>query len=599
MKRTIRTLWQRGLCVFAGSLCVCATALAQPAEKARAVFAAYFEWQLRELPVFATSIGDHRHDDRLTDYSEAAIARRKTDVADFVQQLRGIDRNELEGQDRVSYDVLAAQLDYDQRRFAVFNQPDAAGADLWLSVTQYSGPQIGFPGLPQLVRVSRFETVTDYENYIKRLNAVPALLEQLQSGLRRAMARGWLPPRAVVQRVPEQIDALLITEVDSNPVYAPFRRFPQRVGADDRARLAAAGRAALTERVIPAFRKLRAFYASEYLPSCGETFAAASQPSWPKAYAAAVATQTTTSLTPSEIHELGLKEVARISGELDAVVKRIGFKGMRAEFAEWLKTAPEMHYATGAEMLTAYRDIAMRVEPELPRLFAELPRLPFGVRAMDAAEGENPEHYTRGTADGTRAGYFEANVNNVLRRSKADMVTLLLHEGVPGHHLQTSRALEIRDLPPFRRTAFLPAYGEGWALYAESLGDELGMYDDPYAKYGYLSSEIFRACRLVVDTGIHAFGWTRERAIRYLVDNSGITEPNATAEVDRYYVNPGQALSYKMGELRIKALRAKAREALGERFDIRRFHNALIDDGPLPLSVLEQRIDDWIAHNRQ
>jgi uncharacterized protein (DUF885 family) len=217
---------------------------------------------------------------------------------------------------------------------------------------------------------------------------------------------------------------------------------------------------------------------------------------------------------------------------------------------------------------------------------------------MDAAEGDNAEHYTRGTADGTRAGWFEANVNNVSRRSKAEMVTLLLHEGVPGHHLQTARALELRDLPSFRKTTFLPAYGEGWALYAESLGDELGVYDDLYAKYGYLSSEMFRACRLVVDTGIHVFGWTREHAIRYLVDNAGITEPFAVAEVDRYYVNPAQALAYKVGELRIKALRAKAKAELGDRFDIRRFHNALIDDGALPLSVLEQRIDDWISANR-
>ena len=217
---------------------------------------------------------------------------------------------------------------------------------------------------------------------------------------------------------------------------------------------------------------------------------------------------------------------------------------------------------------------------------------------MDAAEGDNAEQYTRGADDGSRAGYFEANVNNLSRRSRADMVTLLLHEGVPGHHLQVSRAMELKDLPAFRRTAFLPAYGEGWALYAESLGDQLGVYADPYAKFGYLSSEMFRACRLVVDTGIHAFGWARERAIRYLVDNAGVPEATAVAEVDRYYVLPGQALAYKIGELRIKALRAKARAALGDRFDLRRFHNALIDDGPLPLSVLEGRIDEWIARQR-
>jgi uncharacterized protein (DUF885 family) len=570
-----------------------------PADRARAIFSAYYEWELRERPTLATALGDHRYDDRLTDFSEAAIARRKAAVADFARQLRGVDRSALAGQDRVSYDVLAALLAYAERRAAVFAEPDAQGADLWLSVNALDGPQIGFMGLPQIIRVSRFESVVDYENFARRLGAVPGQISQLESGLRRAVAKGWLPPRAVVVRVPEQIDALLVDDLDANPILAPFRRFPEHIAAADRQRLAALGRAVLRDRVLPAFRELRVFYVSEYLPACTDAFAAASRPSWPEAYAAAVASQTTTSLTPAQIHALGLKEVARIAGEMDALVQRIGFKGTRRELAKWLESAPEMHYATGAEMLSAYRDIAMRVEPELPRLFAELPRLPFGIRAMDAAEGDNAEHYTRGAADGTRAGYFEANVNNVARRSKADMVTLLLHEGVPGHHLQVSRALELKGLPAFRRTAFLPAYGEGWALYAESLGDELGVYADPYAKFGYLASEMFRACRLVVDTGIHAFGWTRDRAIGYLVDNAGLPEATAVAEVDRYYVLPGQALAYKIGELKIKALRAKARAELGDRFDIRRFHNALIDDGPLPLSVLEQRIGAWIARNRR
>ena len=588
--------------VLAGAcwLAVIAPAAAETTTgKARSLFANYYEWQLKERPVLATSLGDHRYDDRLTDNSEPAIARRKAAVADFSRELRGIDRASLSAQDRISYDVLGALLDNEQRTTAIFGEPDALGADLWLSVNQFNGPQVGFASLPQLIRISRFETVTDYENYIKRLDAVPEWLKQLEGGLRRAMARGWLPPRVVVRRVPEQIDALLIADVTVNPVYAPFRRFPERIAPADRERLAAQGRSALAEKVIPAFRELRAFYVEHYLAACTESFAATARPSWPKAYAAAVAAQTTTSLAPKEIHELGLREVARIGNEMDAMVQRIGFKGTRAEFAKWLETAPEMHYASAAEILVAYRDIAMRVEPELPRLFAELPRLPFGIRAMDAAEGDNADHYTRGTADGTRAGYFEANVNSVTRRSKAGMVTLLLHEGVPGHHLQTARALELKDLPSFRKALFLPAYGEGWALYAESLGDELGVYDDPYQKYGYLSSEMFRACRLVVDTGIHAFGWTRDRAIRYLVDNAGITEPFAVAEVDRYYVNPGQALAYKLGELKIKGLRARAERELGPRFDIRRFHNALIDDGALPLSVLETRIDEWIATNQR
>jgi uncharacterized protein (DUF885 family) len=591
----IRVLLGAVLWLFA-----CATAVAQTAsDKAHALFDAYWEWQMRESPRFATSVGDHRYDDRLTDFSETAVARRKAFVTDLARQLHGIDRSALAGQDTISYDVLATVLEDSMRRSAVFDAPDGAGADLWLAVTQFDGPQIGFSGLPAMIRISRFDSVLDYENYVKRLDAFTEQVDQLTGGLRRAITRGWLPPAAVVQRVPSQIDALLAPDFASNPLYAPFERFPGSFTPGDRARLTAMGRAALTDKVIPALRGLRQFYVSVYLPACGKGRGAAAQPSWAKFYEAAVASQTTTALTPREIHDLGLKEVERINREMDTVAKRVGFVGTPTEFANWIKSAPEFHYANAAEMIAGYRDIARRVEPELPRLFAELPGLPYGIRAMDAAEGDNAEKYTRGTADGTRPGYFEANVNSVSRRAKGDMVSLLLHEGVPGHHLQTARALELRDLPAFRRYAFLTAYGEGWALYAESLGDELGLYDDPYAKFGYLSSEMLRACRLVVDTGIHAFGWTREQAIRYLVDNSGITDAQAVAEIDRYYVLPGQALAYKVGELKIKALRVKAQTALGDRFDIRRFHNALIDDGPLPLSVLEQRIDDWIARNRK
>jgi uncharacterized protein (DUF885 family) len=578
---------------------VSASAIAQTAsEQSHALFDAYWEWQLRELPRLATSIGDHRYDDRLTDFSPAALASRKAAVADFARRLHTIDRSALSDEDALSYDVLARVLDDDMRRSSVFNAPDAGGADLWLSINQFNGPQVGFSSLPQLVRISRFASVLDYENYVKRLNAIPRELDQLTRGLRRAMARGWLPPEAVVQRVPSQIDALLITDPAANPIYAPFERFPESIGEADRTRLAAMGRAALRDKVIPALRTLRKFYALEYLPACAKGPGAWAQPSWAKFYAAAVASQTTTTLTPREIHELGLKEVERIGGEMDAVVRRVGFDGTRMQFADKIKATPEFHYASAAEMLQGYRDIAKRVDAKLPQFFAELPKLPYAIRAMDAAEGDNAERYTRGTADGSRPGYFEANVNSMSRHAKGDMVTLLLHEAVPGHHLQVSRALELRDLPAFRKYSFNPAYGEGWALYAESLGEEMGLYDDPYAKFGYLSSEMLRACRLVVDTGIHAFGWKRDQAIRYLADNSGITEAQAVAEIDRYYVLPGQALAYKVGELTIKSLRAKAEAALGDHFDLRRFHNAIIDDGPLPLSVLEKRIDDWIARNR-
>ena len=504
-----------------------AAAAASPADEAHALFAEYWEWQLREFPPLATYLGDHRYDDRLADFSAAAIDRRKAYVVDLAARLGKVDPAALGDEDAMSYAVLATSLAYRIRRDVVFDAPEAKGADGWLAVTQFEGPQIGNRGLPSLVRVTRFESIADYENYLKRLAAVPLFLEQSTVALRRAMARGWLPPAIVVSRVPAQLDAMTPADVAANPLYSLFMRFPASIAAAERERLAAAGRAVLADRVVPAFRTLKTFYESEYLPACRKGPGAAAQPGWPAYYAAAVAELTTTSLSPREIHELGLSEVARIGKEIDVVIARTGFKGTFAEFVVDVRSRPEFYYTKREDMLIGYRDIAKRVDPELPRLFAVLPRQPYGIRAMDASEGDNAERYIRGSA--TRAGYFEANVNDLSRRPKYDMETLFLHEGVPGHHLQVARAQELGELPAFRRNGFLPAYGEGWALYAESLGEDVGLYRDPYSIFGYLSSEMFRACRLVVDTGMHAKHWSREQAIAYMRDLTGMGEKEVTA----------------------------------------------------------------------
>jgi uncharacterized protein (DUF885 family) len=291
--------------------------------------------------------------------------------------------------------------------------------------------------------------------------------------------------------------------------------------------------------------------------------------------------------------------VARIRGEMDKVIASTGFKGTFDEFNTFLRTDPRFYFKTPEERLRAYRDIAKRADAELPKLFATLPRLPYGVRAMEAYEGDNADHYSPGALDGTRAGFFEANVNNLQNRPSFEMESTLLHEAVPGHHLQGSRALELEGLPVFRRAVWYVGYGEGWALYAESLGYEMGFYKDPYQHFGALQGEMLRACRLAVDTGVHSMGWTREQSIKYMIDNSGMNPDFVAAEVDRYIVMPGQALGYKVGELKIKALRAKASAALGERFDLRRFHNVLLDDGAVPLTVLESRVDEWIANEKK
>jgi uncharacterized protein (DUF885 family) len=315
-------------------------------------------------------------------------------------------------------------------------------------------------------------------------------------------------------------------------------------------------------------------------------------------YALLVEASTTTHLKPREIHDIGLREVARIRAEMEKVKDTTGFKGTMPEFLQFLKTDPRFFFKTAQARLTAYRDIAKRADAELPKLFAVLPRLPYGVRAMEAYEGDNADHYTAGALDGSRAGFFEANVNHLEARPSHEMESVLLHEAVPGHHLQGARAQELTGLPRFRRVLWITAYGEGWALYAESLGYEMGFYQDPYSHFGALTAEMLRACRLVIDTGIHALGWSREQSIRYLVDNAGLHPDFAAAEVDRYIVWPSQALGYKIGQLEIRRLRDKAHGELGARFDVRRFHNAVLDDGPLPLTILDERIDAWIAREK-
>jgi uncharacterized protein (DUF885 family) len=566
-----------------------------PTTQARALFDENWQWTLREYPEFATQIGDHRYDDRLSDQSAAGVARRREARIAFLERAQRIDAAALSPADRVSLRILRHQLEDAVAADRLCAPFSCTGGDFWSPVTQFNGPQFS---LPQLVQATRFANVRDYEAYLKRLDAYPRRVDDLIARMENGMKLGWMPAKVAITRVPGQLQAQLDPDPTKNPEYKPFLSFPPDIGAAERERLAAAGRTAIETRVIPAFRRLREFYEKHYLPAASSSIAASALPPGPRYYEARLATMTTTHMSAKEIHELGLAEVARIGKEMDATVASTGFKGTRAEFQKSINSDPRFIYTKAEDMLAGYRDIAKRADAQLPRLFAELPRLPYGIRAMLPEEGDNAEHYTRGAGDGSRAGYFEANVNTLASRPKWHMETLLLHEAVPGHHLQTARAMELKDLPDFRRNAFFVAYGEGWALYAESLGYEMGFYTDPYSKFGNLSAEMHRAARLVVDTGIHAFGWTREQAIAYLEDNAGLTHEFAVAEVDRYIVLPGQATAYKIGELKIKALRARARAELGDSFDLRRFHNALIDNGAVPLDVLDELVGEWIASEK-
>jgi len=583
--------------LFAGMLALATPAHAtpQPRPDDRALHALFdreYQRDLRLHPEGATFNGDDRYNDRLTDLSFPAIAAEKAHTLALMRELKAIPETRLNTQDRISRALMLDGLRLQAEADALYGPLPFNGLHGWSQVGPNNGPQYFLAGL---VKATPFRNVRDYENYLKRLALVPHSLEQLTAILREGMRSGWMPPSEVMAHVPEQFDPFLGSDLAANPLWMPFTKFPEQVPEAERARLAAAGREAIAARVTPAFVRMKAFVEHDYIPASRRSLAASDLPAGQRYYALAVEDQTTTSMTPEQVHELGLSEVKRIGDAMDALVAQQGFKGTRREYMEMLKADPKNYFTGGEDMLRAYRDIAKRVDAELPALFATLPRLPYGIRAMEAFEGDNAEHYTPGALDGSRAGWFEANVNHLSTRPIYEMEDTFLHEAVPGHHLQNARAQEIPGLPEFRRTGWYVAYGEGWALYAESLGPALGMYTDPKQRMGSYSWEMVRACRLVVDTGLHAMHWTRPQAIEYMVDNAGISREFAASEVDRYVVQPGQALGYKIGELKIKALRAKAEAALKARFDIRRFHNAVLDDGPVPLSLLERRIDEWIA----
>lgn len=565
-----------------------------PSTKLAALFEREFQYNLRESPEYATFVGDERYNDKLTDRSPEAVQRRRAHALKLRAELQAFDASKLNTQDKLSRELMLENLRINEAFNAIYGPLPFDGSGDWVIVASNGGPYSLFAAL---AKATPFRNVRDYDNYLKRMDALPAAMAQLTALMRIGMQSRWVPPREVLTGVPAQFDAFIggAAEVAANPMFAPFANFPADMPAADKTRLEAAGRERIQQKVQPAFAAMKRFVETEYLPAAGTELGASALPQGKAYYALAVQESTTTRMTPQQVHDLGLSEVARIGGEMDKLLAATGFKGTRSAYIEQIKADSKNYFTQPEDMLKAYRDMAKRVDAELPKLFAELPRLPYGIRAMEAFEGDNAEHYTSGALDGSRAGFFEANVLSLKTRPIYDMENTFLHEAVPGHHLQIARAQEIKGLPAFRRSGGYTAYSEGWALYAESLGIELGLYKDTASRFAALAWEMVRACRLVVDTGMHAFNWPRDKAITYMVDNTGLATGFATAEVNRYVNTPAQALGYKIGELKIKSLRDKARAQLGDKFDIRRFHNAILDDGPLPMSVLEQRIDGWVV----
>jgi uncharacterized protein (DUF885 family) len=467
-----------------------------------------------------------------------------------------------------------------------------------MPISQMDGIHISFA---QLAASTPFRNVKDYEDYLARLAAYPKQIEQAIALMRRGIEMKWVQPEVPLRSVIDQIEGQTADDPARSPLFKPFASFPQEVSDPNRERLSREGRRRISESVMPALKKLASFFKETYLPAARREIAASSLPDGAAYYQYSARRYTTTNLSPKEIHDIGKREVERIHREMEAIIQKVGFKGSFQEFVTFLRTDTRFYYTKPEDLVAGYRDISKRVDALLPQLFAVLPRNTYGVREIPdyEAPAQTTAYYQPGAADGSRAGFYMVNTYKLETRPKYEMEALSLHEAVPGHHLQISRAQELEGLPDFRRNAGYTAYVEGWALYAESLGSEIGFYTDPYSKFGQLTYEMWRACRLVVDTGMHALGWSRKQAIDFMKENTAKTENDITVEIDRYIVWPGQALAYKMGELKIKELRAKAKKELADQFDVRKFHNAVLDDGALPLDLLEKRILEWVAAQKK
>ncbi|MBV8687100.1 MAG: DUF885 domain-containing protein [Alphaproteobacteria bacterium] len=556
------------------------------------------EASLRRNPIQALFRGDMRYAPQFGDYiTDAYLAGEKAAAEADLAALARIDRARLSAEDRISYDVFKWQTEMTLRGFA----PELLRASIDRPIDHFSGFQVFVPDLSSGEGAAPFKTVADYENNLERLDGYILYLDRAIGRMRQGLADGIVQPRLVMQNVVGQLDAIIGDSVEASAFYKPVATFPAGIPAAEQARLRAAYAAFIRDRLNPAHARLRDFIKTEYLPKARESVGLGGMKGGPALYRYLVEQNTTTSMTPEEIHQLGLREVDRIHGEMEKVKAEVGFKGDLHQFADFLRSDPRFKPASAQAMRDAFLDIDRRVGLVVGRDFSVIPKSPLEVRPdppyreKTAAGGE----YQQGTPDGSRPGVFFYNSYDLPSRYTWGYETLFLHEGRPGHHFQISLAQENEKLPPFQRFGGNTAFVEGWALYSESLGYELGFFTDPYQNYGHLNDEILRAMRLVVDTGLHSKGWGRDQAIKYMLDNSAMSPTDATAEVERYIAIPGQALAYKVGQLTIRRLRTRAEQALGPRFDVRAFHAQVLMSGALPMKILEEKIDAWIAAKKR
>jgi uncharacterized protein (DUF885 family) len=548
------------------------------------LFEEQYETDLRDFPERATAYGDYRYNDKLAEYSLDAILRRHKTDETFLTRLEAIPSTGFSDQDRLSHDLLVRVL---QQRIADFDLKEYE-----MPINQQNGIHTSLADLPLSVP---FDSVRHYEDYIARLHQIPRVLAQTTEVLRAGMKDKLMPVRFLIEKLPVQCQGIL----DADPFLLPTKKYPAEIPLEDQKRLTRQITDAINTDVVPAYKTFATFLRTEYAPEGRTTLSITSLADGEKRYENDIHGRTTTRMKPDEIHQLGLREIDRIQAEMTAIAKKEGFADL-ASFRASLKTNPKYIPASADQILDDFRRYIAQMEPKLPELFTLLPKSPVSVEAIPAFQSAAATHYVTGTPDGKRPGRVVVATSNFAERSLINDEAIAYHEGIPGHHMQLSVQQQLTGLPKFRLHGLgFNAYTEGWALYAEQLGKEVGFYQDPVSDYGRLSSELFRAVRLVVDTGIHSKGWTRDQVVEFMRKSGAVDEPTIQSETDRYIAWPAQALSYKLGQLKIRELRERARKELGPKFDIRKFHDEMLDGGTLPLDLLETRTDKWIAEQKQ
>ena len=554
-------------------------------QRLHAFFAEEWERGLRENPESASFEGDRRFNDRWSDNSLEAIVASEAADREALARLKRFDRSKLGPAEQLNYDTF------------LWLQENSVRRQAFREYLQPMGHQGGVQTADGLVEGLAFNETRDYRDWLARMRALPKAIDQTIALMREGVKVGNVPPRVLMQRVPAQIAAQIVDDPSTSPFYRPFAKFAAGVPESERAALQAEARKVVAEQIVPAYRKLQSYFNDVYLPKARAGIAVADLPNGKAYYDFLAGYYTTTDLSADAIHTTGVKEVARIRAEMEKIKAEVGFKGSLGDFFTFMRTDPRFFEKTPEALLAHYRAISKRIDPELVKVFRIIPRQPYGVRPIPdiIAPDTTTAYYQQGASDGSRAGFYYVNLYKPDMRPIWEMMPLSLHEAVPGHHFQFARGLELPDAPMFRRTAYFVAYGEGWGLYAEQLGYDMGLYDDPYDRMGQLAYEMWRAVRLVVDTGMHAKGWSRDRAIAYFKDNAPKTDQDVVNEIDRYIGTPGQALAYKIGQLKISELRARAKQALGDKFDVRDFNDAVLETGSVPLDTLERHIDAWVS----